>query len=123
MRNAEAPDHWSQIVGMPDKWDKDNITRLIDNFKKRRFSIEGQVISGKTYIEMCVAEAKISHQADAIGNEYNVKSKDSDMRALYTMPPELNTELLEAYPTFSRDQKHVLWFAKNFKEFLIARKV
>lgn len=29
------PEHWSEIVGMPDEWDKKNLTALINKFKRQ----------------------------------------------------------------------------------------
>jgi len=123
VRNTNKPDHWSDINGNPDDWDVKNIRRLINNFYKRRFSIEGQVIDGKTYIKMCVDEAKYIQDAESTFNKFNVKSDELESRCLYTMPPELNQEILEAYPTLSRVKEHVFWFWKNFPEFRVAQKI
>ena len=61
-RLHDNPDHWSDIVGLPDDWDKKNIEALIKKFERRKFAVEGHVISGKTLIDLCVAEAKRAHQ-------------------------------------------------------------
>lgn len=63
-RIEKAPDHWSDVTGMPDEWDKKNIQALIAKFEKRKFTVEGFLISGKKLIQLCVAEAKRSHQLD-----------------------------------------------------------
>lgn len=126
-RIQDNPDHWSDIMGLPDEWDVQNLQALIGKFKKRKFSIEGKVITGATYIRMCVAEARHSHGMDnaftASANPYNEKIKNSEMRAMTTLPPELNKEILEAYPAMFRDKKYSYWFAKHFPEFKIANKI
>lgn len=126
-RVANNPNHWSDIVGMPDAWDKKNLTALINKFKKQKFTsvIPGykKVVTGDTWIKMCVAQAREAHGADDKFNDYNLKSKDSDMRAITTMPPFLQFMIAEAYPTLFKDKAHSLWFAKNFPEFRISKKL
>lgn len=122
-RISENPNHWSEIMGNPDDWDKKNLQALIDKFCRTKFTVEGQKISGKTYIDLVVAEARDSHQSSDVFNPKNVKSKTTDMRALTTLPPELNKLILEAYPTMFRDVNHSRWFATNFPQFRIAQEV
>jgi hypothetical protein len=126
--NDEAPDHWSQIVGMPDDWDKKNLTNLINTFKKKTFTFTDakgvkRSTSGAAWIKYEVEDAKRSHQLDGAGtiaNPFGVKSKESDMRITTAMPNELHREISESYPTIFRDKKHHSWFVKNFPEFRIA---
>lgn len=122
---AVAPDKsavksLSDAVGNPDNWDKENLTRLINNFKRRKFSVEGFIISGATLIKMCRDEARASHNVELGENKFNVKIKDSDMRAVTAIPQALYQELEETMPTLFREKKHFEWFIKNFKEFMIA---
>lgn len=126
IRDAQ-PDSWKDIVGMPDEWDFKNLQILIRNFKKRKFSIEGQVINGQTYIDLVMAEARHAHGMDDVdirrANPYNIKSAASEARVLTAVPPELNKEIQESYPTLFRDKDHSMWFATHFPEFRIAVKL
>lgn len=122
-----APDKASvkslgDAVGMPDKWDKENLDRLISKFNKATFNIEGHTITGKTYIQMCREEAKASHQSTNAFNPYNLKTTENDMRAVTAIPPELHAAIEDTMPTIFRDKKHFGWFVKNFPEFRIAEK-
>lgn len=120
-RLKDKPDHWSKIVGMPDEWDRKNLQTIINNFKKRKFKVEGIVITGKTFIELEVADARRMHGYDDTGNPENVKAVDSDSRAVMAMPRELDSIIQEAYPTMFRDKAHFFWFIHHFPEFKIAR--
>lgn len=127
----DKPDHWSAIVGMPDAWDKENLTNLINKFKRRKFSFEAadgtiKVVTGKQWITSEVVDARKSHQTSGVGeitNPYGLKVKDSDMRIGTAIPKDLWLEIEEAYPTIFRDKKHMTWFLKNFPEFRVASKV
>lgn len=105
-------------VGDPDKWDLENITALISKFSKRKFSVEGHIISGATLIKMCRDEARNEHQVGTF-NEYNVKSKEIDSRAVTAIPQALWEEIEMTYPTMFRERKHFEWFIKHFPIFLI----
>lgn len=121
-RLREGPKHWSDVVGMPDDWDKKNIQALLDKFYKRKFTVEGFVISGKKLIQLCVYEARKAHQLDghlAVQNKYGLKSKDSDLRVRLTLPIVLEREITEAYPAMFKDDAQHEWFYKNFPEFRI----
>ncbi len=125
-RLEDRPDDWRDIGGNPDSWDKQNLTNLINKFKRRKFILEGHVITGATYIKMVMAEARHAHGMDsptARHNKFALKSKDSDMRVLTAIPPELNKEIEAAYPTMFRHKDHSIWFAKNFPEFRVALNV
>lgn len=107
---------------MPDDWDKKNIRALLDKFYKRKFTIEGRQISGKTLIELCVAEARRDHQLDghnSLQNPFGVKSKDSDLRVRLAIPIVLEAEISTAYPAMFKDDEQHEWFIKNFPEFRI----
>lgn len=121
-RIEKAPDHWSQTIGKPDDWDKKNIEALLANFKRRKFTVEGVTITGKHFIEMCVAEAKRAHQLDGhniMANPKGIKSKESDMRVRTSMPIVLQDEILLAYPAIFKDDYQHEWFIKNFPEFRV----
>jgi len=123
-RLQDKPEHWSDVVGMPDDWDKQNITTIIDNFCKQKYKFNGKWYTGQQWIVLAIRDAKRSHQQESGGfNPKNIKIKDSDMRALLAMPPPLNATIVEAYPTMFRDRKHTYWFAKNFPVFLIAQEL
>ena len=124
-RLREKPEHWSDVVGMPDDWDKKNLQALIKKFNRRRFNVEGHIISGKALIDLCREEAKRSHQLDgsgAIANPHGIKSKESGARVRMSLPIVLEREITEAYPTIFRDTQHHEWFFKNFPQFRVASK-
>lgn len=129
-RNHEKPEHWSDIVGMPDQWDKKNLTNLINKFKRQNFTFTDKtgkkhVASGAVWIKYEVADSKKSHELGGVGeiaNPFGVKSKDSDMRVATAMPNELHRLIQETYPTLFKDKKHFGWFVKNFPEFRVTAK-
>lgn len=121
-RIEKAPEHWSDAVGQPDEWDKKNIQTLIRNFEKRKFQVEKQIISGKLFIEMCVAESKRAHQLDganAMFNPKGMKSKEIEARVRTSMPIVLQHEILLAYPAMFKDDAQHEWFIKNFPQFRV----
>lgn len=121
-RIEKKPDHWSETVGTPDDWDKKNIETLIRNFEKRKFQVEKQVISGKLFIELCVAESKRAHQLDganAMFNPTGMKSKEIEARVRTSMPIVLQDEILLAYPAMFKDDAQHEWFIKNFPQFRV----
>lgn len=126
-RNKANPDHWSDIVGMPDEWDKKNLTNLIKTFKKTPFEINGTTISGAQWIQAEVRDAKKQHRQDASavsqsGNQFGVKVKNTDTRIGTAIPNVLWHKIQESYPTMFRDKKHYGWFVKNFPEFQVAQR-
>ena len=124
------PEHWSEIVGMPDEWDKKNLTALINKFKRQTwyFTDKNGVkrgIKGRDWIIYERKDARDSHQLNASGfgaNPYGIKSKETGMRVQTAIPNELWHQIELAYPTMFRDIKHYNWFLKNFKEFRITDK-
>lgn len=121
-RNEDNPDHWSDIVGMPDDWDKQNLTKLINNFKREKFNFEGVNFTGAEWIKNEVADAKKAHQLGGVGevsNPFGTKIKDSETRIGSAVPNILWARILETYPTLFRDRKHFNWFIKNFPEFRV----
>lgn len=115
-------DHWSEAVGEPDDWDKKNIQTLIKNFERRKFQVEGFVISGKKFIQMCVAESKRAHQLDGANARFNpkgIKSKEIDARVRLSLPVVLEAEISLAYPAMFKDNSQHEWFIKNFPQFRI----
>lgn len=109
----------ADAVGDPDDWDKENLTHLINSFKRRKFSVEGQLITGNTLIQMCRDEARASHGV-GYGNQFNLKIKDSDTRAVTAIPQALYEELENTMPTIFREKKHFEWFIRKFPIFMIA---
>ena len=121
-RIEQAPEHWSDATGLPDSWDKKNIETLIRNFEKRKFTVEGFVISGKKLIQLCVAEARRAHQLDGHNVMFNprgVKSKEIDARVRLSLPTVLESEISLAYPAMFKDDAQHEWFIKNFPQFKI----
>lgn len=124
-RNETSPDHWSDIVGLPDEWDLKNLTNLINTFKRETFTYNGASMTGAQWIKFEVADAKKQHQQDGVGqsfNKFGVKSADSDLRVGTAMPNILWSRIEESYPTIFRDRKHYSWFVKNFREFAVPGK-
>lgn len=121
---VDKPEDWSKIVGTPDSWDKKNIEALVRTFEKTTFDIPemGGKITGAQWIKSTVAEARQRHQVE-LNNDYGLKSKQMDMRILTTVPRPLYMKLLEGYPTLFKDYKQHIWFAKNFSQFRIPRKI
>ena len=121
-RIENKPEHWSDIQGMPDDWDKKNIETLIRNFEKRKFTVEGFIISGKKLIQLCVAESRRAHQLDginALSNKLGMKSKDIEARVRLSLPTVLEAEISTAYPAMFKDDRQHEWFIKNFPQFKI----
>ncbi len=122
---------WSDIVGMPDSWDKKNIQALVDTFSKTTFTIPGDdgepsiTITGAEWIRQGLIEARERHQTEGTlkGNDFGVKSKDMDMRVMCTVPKPLQMKLIQGYPSLFKDKKHLLWFARNFKMFTIPKRI
>lgn len=119
-RNLDRPDHWSDIIGMPDDWDKKNLQNLIGNFYKEKFEIkEGTVVTGKQWTKLEVEDARKQHQQDGKA-EHGVKIKNTEMRIGTAIPNILWKRIEEAYPTIFRDVDHLNWFITNFPEFKVA---
>jgi hypothetical protein len=109
----------ADAVGDPDEWDVQNITNLINAFKKRKFTVEGFVVNGATLIKMCQDEARASHQTSSF-NQFNVKDKDTDSRAITAIPQALWEEIGDTMPTIFREKKHYEWFLRHFgRQFMI----
>lgn len=121
-RIEKAPEHWSDATGMPDDWDKKNIEALIRNFEKRKFKVEDFIISGKKFIQLCVAESRRAHQLDginALSNKHGMKSKAIEARVRLSLPTVLEAEISLAYPAMFKDNAQHEWFIKNFPQFRI----
>jgi hypothetical protein len=124
---AELDGDYSDIVGMPDDWDRQNIKALIDLFKSTVFPLEiagGKKINvrGDVLIKQCVADSRRYHQnsIDLSRKGHNLKSVDSELRAVMTMPTILDHKLRQGYPTLFKG-KHLTWFLRNFPEFKISK--
>lgn len=114
---------WKDVIGMPDAWDKKNLQTCINNFKTEKFKLaNGQVITGKQWIEAEVADAKAQHQTDDVFNQFGVKIKDSELRIGTAMPRELWVRIQDTAPTLFTDKDHFAWFIKNFPEFKVAQR-
>lgn len=116
---------WSEVVGMPDEWDKKNIATLVETFSKTTFDIPemGGAITGAQWIKSTVAEARQRHQMDDPSNEYGIKAKKMEMRILTSVPRPLFMKLKQGYPTLFSDYKQHIWFAKNFSQFRLPKKI
>jgi hypothetical protein len=122
-RVYDEPDHWSEIVGMPDEVDIKNLNALITNFKADHFEVYGRMMTGQQWISYEVADAKEQMELSGVGamvNPHGVKSKETELRVGTAMPYVLWNAIERAYPTMFRDKKHFDWFCKNFREFVVA---
>lgn len=107
--------NWSEVVGMPDAFDKKNIMTLIQTYE--------QTFPGK--IKYLVEEEKREEREQGHGgtfDPYLMKNKGSEMRKVIVMPAELVQELKTGYPTLFSDRTHFQWFVTNFPMFRVADK-
>lgn len=120
-RLYDTPDNWSDLVGMPDDWDKRNIQALIRNFEHEKFMVKGQVITGKQLINAVVATARWKQEqtTNAFNRKTGVRDKDSGYRTELSLPTILLNRILEAYPVMLRDDRQYNWFVKNFPQFKV----
>lgn len=103
-------------IGMPDDWDKKNIQRLINSFDKKHPNLNKlSVMSARYEYDNYIDKMKVG--------DFNVKSKHLDMRHVVTMHPLFAKELEKSYPGIFRYTEHTLWFAKNFPQFRIAKRI
>ncbi len=103
-------------IGMPDDWDKRNIQRLINNFEQRHPGLNRESVAA--------ARWEYNNVVDRLQvGDYNVKSRHLDMRHLVTMHPLFAKELEKSYPGIFRFTEHTIWFAKNFEQFRIAKRI
>ena len=117
----------TEVVGMPDEWDKKNIETLINVFKTTVFPLtlpDGKMIKvkGDFLIKQCVIDSVNYHKntIDLSSKGYNLKSADSGLRPVISMPDALDQKLRQGYPTLFRG-KHLRWFLRNFPEFKISK--
>lgn len=131
-RLENKPEDWASVIGLPDAWDKRNIQALITTFENTHFNLPTSdepgsptiPITGKQWIVQEVKDARKQHELEGSdGSDFGLKSKQSDMRIICAIPRPLHAKLLEAYPTIFRDVKMHLWFARNFPQFKVPRKI
>jgi len=103
-------------IGMPDAGDRENIRRLITKYDREHPGENAEAVAAARW-ELS------SGLVDSSVGDYNVKSKDSDLRHLGTMSPGFAKELEEGYPGIFRYPEHTIWFFKNFPEFRVAGKI
>lgn len=121
--NQPAPDDWTQVVGMPDNWDKQNITNIINNFAKEKFTINGKLYNGAQLIMATVETAKKKEDASVgvIHKDTGVRHKESGYRVDMSIPTPLMNTILEAYPMILRDDKMYAWFKRHFGRIFAVR--
>jgi hypothetical protein len=100
------------IGGNPDKWDYENLKKLIDTYDK---AFPGRL---KKMKEDVMIEAALSGRT----KDYGVISKDSDMRVGFWLPEDLQQVIERGYPSFWTNKKHAAWFIKKFPLFMRAEK-
>lgn len=109
-KNYDEKPELGDIVGLPDDWDKKNITNLIRNFE--------------TAFPGAIKENQIAAKAEyektrAASNKYGELIKSSGTRHIMTLPNALVREIEEAYPLMFRDKNHFEWFVKNFNDLVL----
>lgn len=99
---------------MPDEQDKKNLEFIINLYEKTH---PGE-------IRTAVAWEKQQEFENSIGgvDKFLVKNKQSDLRKVLVMPPELVGVIKESYPTLFKDRRHFSWFVRNFPIFMVADK-
>lgn len=117
----DTPDHWSDIVGMPDEADRKNIINLINHFKRERFSKDGVILTGAQLMRISITNARKNHEASLNIFDRTLKSKETELRVGTALPTPLWTKIEEAYPTMFRDRRHYEWFYNNFPQFKIVQ--
>ena len=106
---------WADLVGMPDEADKQNLQFIIDLYDK--------IHPGE--IAMIVRQEREAERDNGLGGSldpYLLKNKQSDLRKVIAMPPNLVGTIKESYPTLFKDKKHFSWFVRNFPAFRISEK-
>jgi len=133
----KSTETWKDVVGDPDDKDRKNIQILIKNFSKEKFK-ECQVydmdcdqktckhkptILGQHWIGWCMAATKRDTHLDTKTNPYAIKNKEAESRLLTSLPTVLFARIGNTMPTVFREKSHMEWFVKNFKSFLLPKKI
>lgn len=120
-RLYDTPENWSDLVGQPDDWDKQNITNLIRNFEREKFTVKGRIVTGRQLILAVTATARRKQEmtTNAFNRKTGVRDKDSEYRTELSLPTILLNRILEAYPVMLRDDRQYNWFVKNFPQFKV----
>lgn len=115
-RNEATPDDWTQVVGAPDDWDKKNITNIINNFAKEKFTINGQLVNGAQLIIATIETARKKEEAstNVFNKDTGIRDKESGYKVDMSIPTPLMNTILEAYPMILRDDRMYSWFKKHF---------
>lgn len=115
-RLHDTPEDWSSLMGLPTDWDKKNLTNLINNFKKEKFTVHGKLLTGSQLIAVTVQTAKKKEEAstNVFNKDTGVRDKDSGYRVDMSIPTVLMDRILQAYPVILRDDRQYAWFCKNF---------
>lgn len=123
-RLHDTPDDWTQVVGQPDDWDKNNITAMIDNFSKEKFIMNGQQVTGAQMIVAALKTARAKEEAsvDVFNKDTGIRDKDSGYRVDMSIPNPLMERLLAAYPMIFRDDRMYAWFCRHFGKFFAVRR-
>lgn len=121
-RIEKKPEHWSEIVGMPDDLDIKNINAMINNFKRDSFEVYGRVITGQQWITYEVKDSREANQVDDTWNQNGMKIKETEVRIGTAIPYILWNAIEAAYPTMFRDKKHFNWFVQHYPEFKVAKR-
>lgn len=122
-RLYDKPEDWTSVVGMPDDWDKQNLTNLINNFMKEKFILEGRVYSGAQLIAATVQTAKKKEElsTNVFNRDSGVRDKASGYKVDMSIPTPLMERILEAYPMILRDDRMYAWFSRHFMRYFGVR--
>lgn len=111
MVKENKPKNLADVVGLPDKQDKENILIIIKNYEKKN---PGKLVHT---IESARAEMRENGKG-----EFGLVGKEASRRLIFELPQGLVTKIEEAYPLMFRDKDHFRWFVQNFKPLLIPDK-
>jgi hypothetical protein len=126
-RNEPTPVDWTQVVGELDEWDKKNLTNLINNFMKEKYTltIDGvpHLLTGKQLIDATLKTARAKEEAstNVFNRDTGIRDKDSGYRVDMSIPTVLLERILEAYPMIMRDDRMYAWFCKHFGKIFAVR--
>lgn len=105
---GEGPKDWHEVVGMPDEWDKKNISIIIRKFENNP-ATRGQ-------IAYFLGQARQERQ-EVRELKFVKDNKQLNFKRRLVMPSALLDEIKAAYPAMFRDQKQFEWFLRNFPMF------
>lgn len=103
----------ADVVGLPDKQDKERIQKYLVQYEKQFPGEIGSIVY--------LAREDFRKQGGRVA-EWGEVNKAARGRTLFELPERLGQWMEQAYPLMFKDKKHTAWFAKNFPELLLPNK-